>query len=146
MLKKLLCFSFVLACIGACDLKNSLSFETCQPRPLFGQYNYAADKLLAALVNFHNYSLESFFDIMFDGLLDLHRCILETGYAQNHRAPIDRDDLEVIAYYLDKIVRKFSDLEIVANFPRAYAVVELINEAVVRVEWLIENGTFNCNF
>ena len=115
-----------------------LTLEGNHYRPLFGQYSFATDSILSALVNHRVYSNSEFADLVFNGLLDLHRCILDTGYRQKNKILLDKDDLELISYYLEKIVYKFQDIDYKPVSNKDYAVLEMLNEAVLRINWLMD--------
>ena len=68
---------------------------------LFEQYNYAANKVLGALENIKSYSEDNLLATVFDGLIDMHRFILNTGYPQNKldNYLINKHDLNLISHY-----------------------------------------------
>ena len=105
---------------------------------LFEQYNYAANKVLGALENIKSYSEDNLLATVFDGLIDMHRFILNTGYPQNKldNYLINKHDLNLISHYLDAINYKISDIELNYLKPKTYAISELLNEAVIRVNYL----------
>ena len=105
---------------------------------LFEQYNYAANKVLGALENIKSYSEDNLLATVFDGLIDMHRFILNTGYPQNKldNYLINKHDLNLISHYLDAINYKISDIELNYLKPKTYAINELLNEAVIRVNYL----------
>ena len=105
---------------------------------LFEQYNYAANKVLGALENIKSYSEDNLLATVFDGLIDMHRFILNTGYPQNKldNYLINKHDLNLISHYLDAINYKISDIKLNYLKPKTYAISELLNEAVIRVNYL----------
>ena len=105
---------------------------------LFEQYNYAVNKVLGALENIKSYSEDNLLATVFDGLIDMHRFILNTGYPQNKldNYLINKHDLNLISYYLDTINYKISDIKLNYLKPKTYAISELLNEAVIRVNYL----------
>ena len=105
---------------------------------LFEQYNYAANKVLGALENIKSYSEDNLLATVFDGLIDMHRFILNTGYPQNKldNYLINKHDLNLIYHYLDAINYKISDIKLNYLKPKTYAISELLNEAVIRVNYL----------
>lgn len=136
MLKKINIF-FILS-INILAYKNILTSEGNHYRPLFGQYSFATDSILSALVNHKVYSNSEFADLVFNGLLDLHRCILDTGYLLKNKILLDKEDLQLIAYYIEKIINKFQDIDYKPVSSKDYAVLEMLNEAAIRINRLLE--------
>jgi hypothetical protein len=110
---------------------------------LFGQYIYSAEKLLKAVNSYHAYSYDNFTAVVFDGLLDFHRFILNTGYPDknfdtqnkskiNH---FDHDDLNLVTHYLEEIDKQITGY-LVKEAPKTMAIHELLHEAKKRLDYL----------
>lgn len=137
-------FSIYIYTILIINFTFSLSFPpTIDNNNLFAQYIYSAEKLLKAVNSYHAYSYDNFTSVVFDGLLDFHRFILNTGYPDknfdtqnkskiNH---FDQDDLNLVTNYLEQIDQKIAGY-LVKNEAKSTAINELLNEAKNRLDYL----------
>ena len=110
---------------------------------LFEQYIYSAEKILGAIDSYNAYSYNNFTSVVFDGLIDFHRFILNTGYPDKNfdtqnKTKInyfDEDDLNLVSNYLEQIDQKIGGC-LVKSEAKATAINELLREAKIRLNYL----------
>ena len=137
-------FNIYIYTILIINFAYSLNFlPTIDNNNLFGQYIYSAEKLLKAVNSYHAYSYDNFTSVVFDGLLDFHRFILNTGYPdknfdtqnKNKINHFDQDDLNLVTHYLEEIDQQITGY-LVKTEPKSTAIHELLHEAKNRLKYL----------
>jgi hypothetical protein len=137
-------FSIYIYAIIIINSAYSLSFPpTIDNNNLFGQYIYSAEKLLKAVNSYHAYSYDNFTSVVFDGLIDFHRFILNTGYPDKNfdtqnKSKINyfgHDDLNLVTHYLEEIDQQITEC-LVKTEPKSTAIHELLHEAKNRLNYL----------